>query len=40
VPNVEEVRQHVAASVDQTQRALAALRGVADRLDDALGRCG
>jgi hypothetical protein len=36
--NVEEVKQHVAASVDQTQRALATLRGVADQLDDALGR--
>jgi hypothetical protein len=38
MPNVEEVKQHVAASVDQTQRALAALRGVADQLDEALGR--
>jgi hypothetical protein len=38
VPNVEEVKLHVAASVDQTQRALATLRGVSDQFDEALTR--
>jgi hypothetical protein len=36
--NVEEVKAHVAASVDQTHRAVTALRGVADQLDEALAR--
>ena len=35
---VEEVKAHVGASVDQTQRAVAALLGVADQLDEALSR--
>lgn len=36
--SVEEVKAHVAASVDQTERAMTALRGVADQLDEALAR--
>lgn len=36
--SVEEVKVHVAASVDQTQRAVAAIRGVTDQLDEALSR--
>jgi hypothetical protein len=36
--SVEEVKVHVAASVDQTQRAMAALRAVTDQLDEALSR--
>jgi hypothetical protein len=36
--NVEEVKLNVAASVDQTQRALQTLRGVADSFDEALTR--
>ncbi|GAA4679835.1 hypothetical protein [Phytohabitans rumicis] len=36
--SVEEVKAHVAASVDQTQRAMTALRGVTDQLDEALAR--
>ena len=38
MPNVEEVKLNVAASVDQTQRALQTLRGVADSFDEALTR--
>jgi hypothetical protein len=38
VPNVEEVKLHIAASVDQTRRALVMLRGVSDELDEALNR--
>ncbi|MDG4822410.1 hypothetical protein O7635_11175 [Asanoa sp. WMMD1127] len=36
--NVEEVKLNVAASVDETQRALQTLRGVADSFDEALTR--
>ena len=36
--SVEEVKVHVAASVDQTQRAVAAMRAVTDQLDEALSR--
>jgi len=35
---VEEVKVNLAASVDQTQRALQTLRGVADSFDEALTR--
>lgn len=38
MPSVEEVKLHIAASADQAQRALAAMRGVNDQLDEALGR--
>lgn len=38
MPSVEEVKLHVAASVDQTGRAVATLRGVAEQLDEALAR--
>lgn len=36
--SVEEVKAQVAASVDQTQRALATLRGLTDQFDEALAR--
>lgn len=36
--NVEEVKVHVAASVDQTQQAVAGIQGVTDQLDQALTR--
>ncbi|HEX2357848.1 MAG TPA: hypothetical protein VHI50_15505 [Micromonosporaceae bacterium] len=38
MPSVNDVKLQVAASVDQTQRALAGLRGVTDQLDEALSR--
>jgi hypothetical protein len=38
MPNVEEVKLNLAASVDQTQHALQTLRGVADSFDEALIR--
>ncbi|HEX7745742.1 MAG TPA: hypothetical protein VF462_10825 [Micromonosporaceae bacterium] len=38
MPSVEEVKAHVAASVDQTHQAVAALRGVTDQVDEALVR--
>ncbi|MEV1286028.1 hypothetical protein [Micromonospora sp. NPDC049679] len=38
MPSVEEVKVHVAASVDQTERAVAAMRAVTDQLDEALAR--
>lgn len=36
--SVEEVKVHVAASVDQTQQAVAAIRAVTDQLDEAVTR--
>jgi hypothetical protein len=36
--NVEEVKSHVAASVDGVQRAVAGINGIADQLDEALAR--
>jgi hypothetical protein len=36
--SVEEVKAQVAASVDQTHRALATLRALNDQLDEALAR--
>jgi hypothetical protein len=38
MPSVEEVKAQVAASVDQTSRAMASLRGVTEQLDEALAR--
>ncbi len=38
MPNVEEVKMHVAASVDQAQRVVQGIRGVTDQLDEALAR--
>lgn len=38
MPSVEEVKANVAASVDQTQQAMAAMNGVGDQLDQALSR--
>ena len=36
--SVEEVKAHVAASVDGTQRAVTGIQQVADQLDEALAR--
>jgi hypothetical protein len=36
--SVEEVKAHVGASLDQTHRAVAAMLGVTDQLDEALSR--
>lgn len=36
--SVNDVKLQVAASVEQTQRALAGIRGVTDQLDEALAR--
>lgn len=38
MPSVEEVKVHVGASVDEAQRAMAAMRAVTDQLDEALAR--
>jgi hypothetical protein len=38
VPNVEEVKLHLATSVDQAQRAMVGIRGVVDQIDEALAR--
>jgi hypothetical protein len=35
---VEEVKLHLATSVDQTQRAMVGIRGVVDQFDEALAR--
>jgi hypothetical protein len=36
--NVEEVKVHVAASVDGTEQAVLGIQGVTDRIDEALSR--
>jgi multidrug efflux pump subunit AcrA (membrane-fusion protein) len=36
--SVEEVKAHVAASVDGTQRAVTGIRGAIEELDEALAR--
>ena len=38
MPNVEEVKLHVAASVHQVEAATLGIRGVMDRIDEALAR--
>jgi hypothetical protein len=38
MPSVEEVKLHLATSVDQAQRAMAGIRGVTDQIDEALTR--
>jgi hypothetical protein len=38
VSSVEEVKLHLATSVDQAQRAMVGIRGVMDQLDEALAR--
>jgi hypothetical protein len=38
VPSVEEIKAHLAASVSETEQAATAIRGVADRLEEALSR--
>jgi hypothetical protein len=38
VPSVEEVKLHLATSVDQTQRAMVGIRGITDQIDEALAR--
>jgi hypothetical protein len=36
MPSVEEVKLHVAASADQTGRAVTTMRGAGEQLDEAL----
>jgi hypothetical protein len=36
--NVEEIKVHVAASVEGAEQAVAGIQGVTDRLDEALAR--
>jgi hypothetical protein len=38
MPSVEEVKLHVAASVQQVEAATVGIRGVLERLDEALAR--
>jgi hypothetical protein len=38
MPNVEEIKLHLATSVDQSERAMVGIRAVADQLDEALTR--
>lgn len=38
MPGVEEVKMHVAASVDEVDRAIGGIRGVIDSIDEALTR--
>jgi hypothetical protein len=38
MPNVEEVKLHVAASVHQVEAATVGIRGVLDRIDESLAR--
>jgi hypothetical protein len=38
VPNVEEVKLHLAASVEQSERAMSGIRALMDQLDEALAR--
>lgn len=38
MPSVEEVKLHLATSVDQAQQAMVGIRGVSDQLDEALAR--
>jgi hypothetical protein len=38
MPGVEEVKMHIAASVDEVDRAVVGIRGVIDRIDEALTR--
>lgn len=38
MPTVEEVKLHVAVSVQQTENATVGIRGVIERLDEALAR--
>jgi len=38
VASVEEVKLHLATSVDQAQRAMVGIRGVMDQIDEAVAR--
>lgn len=38
MPSVEEVKLHLATSVDQTQQAMAGIRAVTDQIDEAIAR--
>jgi hypothetical protein len=38
MPSIEEVKLHLASSVDQAQRAMVGIRGVTDQIDEALTR--
>ncbi len=38
MPSVEEIKVYLAATVAETERTATAMRGIADRLDEALAR--
>lgn len=38
MPGIEEVKMHVAATVDEVDRAIVGIRGVVDLIDEALTR--
>lgn len=38
MPGIEEVKLHVAASIDEVDRAIVGIRAVTDRIDEALNR--
>jgi hypothetical protein len=38
MPGVEEVKMHIAASIDEVDRAILGIRGVTERIDEALHR--
>ena len=38
MPGVEEVKLHIAASIDEVDRAVLGIRGVTERLEEALHR--
>jgi len=38
VAGIEEVKVHLGASIDEADRALLGVRGVSDRIDEALNR--
>lgn len=38
MPSVEELKLHLSASISETEQAATAIRGVSDRLEEALAR--
>jgi hypothetical protein len=38
MPSVEEMKLHIAASIDEVDRAVLGIRGVTERIDEALHR--
>lgn len=38
MPSVDEVKTHITAAVDEMDRTIVAMRGLVDRIDEALNR--